>query len=79
MFTTHEPCIMCSYVIRNHQIKEVVFGAAVPYIGGHSSEFKVLTTQSVPKWGKGPSVSSGLMEEECRELTKEYERRKARG
>ncbi|MBV1922707.1 MAG: nucleoside deaminase, partial [Flavobacteriaceae bacterium] len=27
LYTTHEPCIMCSYVIRHHRIKTIVFGA----------------------------------------------------
>src|SRR6188768_1358855 len=34
MYTTHEPCIMCSYVIRHHKISEIIYGASVPYIGG---------------------------------------------
>lgn len=25
MFTTHEPCIMCSYLIRHHKIAKLVF------------------------------------------------------
>lgn len=52
MYTTHEPCIMCSYMIRHHRIPEIIFGTAVPYIGGLTSQFGVLATEAVPKWGK---------------------------
>lgn len=54
MFTTHEPCVMCAYVIRHHHLKEIIYGTAVPFIGGVTSQFSLLTTQDVPKWGEKP-------------------------
>lgn len=72
LYTTHEPCIMCSYVIRHYAIKKVVFGASVDFIGGYTSEFKILDTEEIPKWGKKPSVISGICEYECNNLSKEY-------
>ena len=34
LYTTHEPCIMCSYVIRHPKINTVVFGVSVIETGG---------------------------------------------
>jgi tRNA(adenine34) deaminase len=61
LFTTHEPCIMCSYVIRSYQIPRIVFGTSVPFVGGYSSPFKILTTEEVPKWGPAPIVIQNIM------------------
>lgn len=72
MYTTHEPCIMCSYLIRHHHIPEIIFGAAVPYVGGFTSQFSVLATENVPKWGDGPKVISGICVEECMVLNEQF-------
>lgn len=56
LYTTHEPCIMCSYVIRHHRIPVIVFQHEVPHIGGYSSSFRVLQTTDVPHWGPPPEV-----------------------
>jgi len=65
LYTTHEPCIMCSYVIRHHHIKTVVFGTKSKYIGGMSSEFKILETKNVPNWKVTPELVAGVLENEC--------------
>ena len=69
MYTTHEPCIMCSYVLRHHKIVHVIYGIPVDFIGGHTSSFEVLCTEDVPKWGVKPKVTSGICAKECQELT----------
>jgi tRNA(adenine34) deaminase len=69
LFTTHEPCIMCSYVIRSYEIPKIVFGKSVPFIGGYSSPFKILTTGEVPKWGPLPIVIQNICLEKCIELS----------
>src|SRR5574340_1270357 len=57
MYTTHEPCIMCSYAIRFYKIKKVVFLHAVEYLGGVSSPMPLLTSNEVPPhWSKPPEV-----------------------
>lgn len=57
LFTTHEPCVMCSYVIRFHKIKKVVFLHEVEYLGGATSSMPLLTTLQVPPyWGSPPEV-----------------------
>ena len=57
LFTTHEPCIMCSYAIRFYKIKKVVFQNAVDYLGGITSSMPLLISDDVPPhWGKPPVV-----------------------
>ncbi len=68
LYTTHEPCWMCSYPIRHYQIAMVVFGLSVPEVGGYSSSFKILQTESVASWPSVPVIESGVLEEECRSL-----------
>ncbi len=65
LVTTHEPCILCSYVIRHHHIPVVVFGVAVGEIGGYNSELAVLKDRTVKRWGEPPEVIGGVLEEEC--------------
>lgn len=72
MYTTHEPCIMCSYVMRHHQIPEIVYGTSVPFVGGATSQFNVLSTLEVPKWGNKPTIISGVYLEECNLLNEEF-------
>ena len=57
MYTTHEPCVMCSYAIRFYKIKKVIFQNAVQYLGGVSSSMPLLTTHEVPPhWSKAPEI-----------------------
>jgi|SRR5665647_625167 len=57
IYSTHEPCIMCSYAIRFHKIKKVVYQNAVKYLGGVSSSMPFLTTNEVPPhWGIAPVI-----------------------
>ena len=72
MFTTHEPCIMCSYVIRHHKIPHIIYGVSVDTLGGCTSKFDVLTTEDVPKWGKKPLITSRICEEECKILNTQF-------
>ena len=56
LYTTHEPCLLCSYVIRHHRISRVVCQQAVPHIGGASSRYPILTATDIPIWGRPPAV-----------------------
>lgn len=57
LYTTHEPCVMCAYVIRFHGIGKVVYRHAVPYLGSVSSSMALLRTAQVPPhWAKAPRV-----------------------
>lgn len=68
LYTTHEPCIMCAYVIRHHKINTVVWGISITDVGGYSSAYKILKDTTVPKWGSPPQVISGILEAACKAL-----------
>jgi tRNA(adenine34) deaminase len=72
LYTTHEPCIMCSYLIRHHKISHIIFGTSVEHIGGFTSQFNILSTEEVPKWGKNPKVTEGICKEECEHITEQF-------
>ncbi len=75
LYTTHEPCIMCSYVLRHHKIRTIVYGTSVDYIGGITSELKVMMTTKVPKWGEAPTIIGNVLKEECDLLTETYQKK----
>jgi tRNA(adenine34) deaminase len=57
LYTTHEPCVMCSYAIRFHKISKVVYLFKVDYLGGINSSFPILTTSEVPThWSIPPKI-----------------------
>jgi len=57
IYSTHEPCIMCSYTIRFYKIKKVVYQRAVNYLGGVSSSMPLLISKEVPVyWGDTPEI-----------------------
>ena len=61
LYTTHEPCILCSYVIRHHHIGRVVIRQAVAHIGGATSAYPILTATDIPIWGAPPTVEFGML------------------
>ena len=57
LYSTHEPCIMCSYAIRFYKIKKLVYQHAVKYLGGISSSMPLLLMKEVPPhWGDAPVI-----------------------
>ncbi|KAA9040530.1 nucleoside deaminase [Ginsengibacter hankyongi] len=57
IYSTHEPCIMCSYAIRFYKIKKVVYQHAVNYLGGNSSSMPLLISKEVPPhWEEVPVI-----------------------
>jgi tRNA(adenine34) deaminase len=65
LFSTHEPCIMCSYPIRFYKIKKVVFKNAVDYLGGVTSSMPLLISDDVPPyWSKPPEIEHLQSEKE---------------
>jgi len=68
LYTTHEPCIMCSYVIRHTKIKKVVMGLPSKETGGVNSPYPLLLDTVIAKWKSPPILISGILEKECREL-----------
>lgn len=68
MVTTHEPCIMCSYVIRHHKIGLIIVGVSTGQIGGYSSALPVLLDKTISKWSHPPKIIDKVLEQECKEL-----------
>lgn len=72
LYTTHEPCIMCSYVLRHYKIKTIVYGTSVDHIGGITSHLKVMMTTRVPNWGEAPTLIGDVLKDKCDELSLSY-------
>lgn len=70
LYTSAEPCFMCSYAVRACRISTVVFREPVNSVGGFSSHFPVLSTSAVPNWGPPPKIVQGILREECEAIRK---------
>jgi tRNA(adenine34) deaminase len=66
LYRTAEPCLMCSYVIRQCRIAQVVYGSETPMIGGITSSFPTLTAVGLNSWEPAPEFISDVLAEECR-------------
>lgn len=66
LYSTHEPCIMCSYVIRHAKIHTVVFGIPTVETGGIHSFYPLLTDTKIKKWGKPPRIIKGILERDIK-------------
>jgi tRNA(adenine34) deaminase len=57
LYSTHEPCIMCSYAIRYYKITKVIYRDEANCLGGISSVMPLLITNEVPPhWSKAPVI-----------------------
>lgn len=65
LYTTAEPCFMCSYAVRQTRIGRLVIGRGTPKVGGISSNHPVLTDPHILGWGEPPEIISGVLESEC--------------
>ncbi|BAV06415.1 tRNA-specific adenosine-34 deaminase [Filimonas lacunae] len=65
MYTTAEPCFMCSYLLRETKIGEVVFGASAGQIGGTNPDFPLLTTDKIARWPVQLTIRGAVLEQEC--------------
>jgi tRNA(adenine34) deaminase len=68
IYTTAEPCFMCSYAIRQLRIDLVVYGIDTPFIGGVTSIHPILTDPALDDWRRVPAVIGGVMREACEQL-----------
>ena len=68
LYSTAEPCFMCSYVIRQCRIAMVVYGTETAMIGGTTSLFPILTAFGLDSWRPAPQVFGGVLADECRRL-----------
>lgn len=52
LISTKEPCVMCSYAIRFHNMDAVIYKEKSKYLGGCNGHFNMLTSKLLPKeWG----------------------------
>jgi tRNA(adenine34) deaminase len=68
IYTTTEPCFMCSYAIRQTRISQVVIGRPSLHVGGLSSLHPILSDSRISCWSKPPHVVRGVLERECEAL-----------
>jgi tRNA(adenine34) deaminase len=67
LYTTVEPCFMCSYLIRVSSISRVVYGTVAGETGGASSNYPILSSSTIAKW-KPIIVIGGVLADECASL-----------
>ncbi|MBS1747809.1 MAG: nucleoside deaminase [Bacteroidetes bacterium] len=70
LYTTKEPCFMCSYLIRQTGIKEVVFAMRTEDKGGISSRYPILSAVDINKWPAPPNIVEGILKETCEQNLK---------
>ncbi len=56
LYSTAEPCFLCSFAIREAGLRRVVIGAPTPDIGGATSRYPLLVVDDVERWGSAPEV-----------------------
>jgi tRNA(adenine34) deaminase len=61
LYTSAEPCFMCSYAICACRIGTVVFRARNEDVGGFTSAFPILTITTVENWGPAPEIIQGAL------------------
>ncbi len=76
LYTTVEPCWMCSCAIRRTNIGRVAFGSKNEEVGGVSSEFAVLRYTNVPNWDTVPLIEQDVLRGECDALLRDFQTRK---
>lgn len=68
LYTTAEPCWMCSYVIRDTGISTVVIGAETRDVGGISTRYPLLVDATLSVWGPPPHIIFGILHDACAAL-----------
>lgn len=69
LYVTLEPCLMCAGAIIASRLDEVIYGAKDLKAGAVESLY---TTLSDSRLNHRPKVTSGILEEECGQLLKEF-------
>jgi tRNA(adenine34) deaminase len=73
LYSNFEPCAMCSFIIRDLGIGEVVFSVSSPHLGGYS-KWNILENPNLDpeftsrSYSKKPKVMKGIMEEKASEI-----------
>ena len=56
LFSTNEPCFLCSFAIRQTSISRVVFAKKTLEIGGVSSNYPILSANDIGYWKIAPEI-----------------------
>ena len=75
VYVTLEPCLMCVGALVHARVREVVFGAAEPKTGALVSTARLL---DIPQLNHRFTVTSGVLEDESRDLIQQFFREKRR-
>jgi tRNA(adenine34) deaminase len=68
LYTTVEPCVLCSFAIRRTGITRVVYGIPAGQAGGVTSKHSVLTDHELSGCAPPPQIVSGVLARECLEV-----------
>lgn len=68
LYTTKEPCFMCSYLIRQTKIRGIIFALRTEGTGGASSIFPILSTNEISRWPSPPFIMEGMLKATCIQL-----------
>src|SRR4051812_48484010 len=69
VYVTVEPCVMCVGALVHARVREVVYGAAEPKTGALVSAARLL---DIPQLNHRFTVSTGVLEAECRDLIQQF-------
>lgn len=69
VYSTIEPCVMCAGALIQARVKRLVYGAPDERAGAVESHFRVCDTDFL---NHRIEVTTGVLEEECRELMQEF-------
>jgi tRNA(adenine34) deaminase len=75
VYTNVEPCVMCSFAIRQTGISRVVFGISNNEVGGVNSKFAVLTDANFPAKFPPPEIQAGILAEDCENLWRDFQQK----
>lgn len=73
LYTTTEPCWMCSYAIRRTGIRQVFIGAPVSDVGGATSRYPILSEAKIGRCTIPPAVAWSNLRKDCEALWEEEE------
>ena len=76
LYTNVEPCVMCSYCIRETRMRKVVYAIRSPIMGGYS-KWKLLQdreiSSAIPEvFGRVPEIAGAVMREEAEAVWREW-------
>jgi tRNA(adenine34) deaminase len=69
VYSTIEPCVMCAGALIQARVRRLVYGADDERAGAVASRFRVCDTDFL---NHRIEVTAGVLEEECREIMREF-------